>query len=76
VGAGHPVEAVPGTDYQAASGSVTFAPGETEALVTVTVNGDVDLEGDELFLVRLTNPIGGRLGGLFGLGFAAILDDD
>jgi len=30
-----------GTDYQATSGTLTFAPGETSETIIVLVNGDV-----------------------------------
>ena len=46
-----------GSDYVSASGTVTFAPGETEQFITVTVNGDTDVEGDEAFSVSLSNAI-------------------
>lgn len=55
--------ATAGTDYEAASGTVTFAPGETSKTVSVTVTGDKAVEGDENFLVRLTPPAGGLGGG-------------
>jgi ELWxxDGT repeat protein len=42
-----------GSDYQAASGSVTFAPGETSKSITVQVNGDRRGEADESFYVDL-----------------------
>ncbi|HAA60656.1 MAG TPA: hypothetical protein DCE39_06970 [Planctomycetaceae bacterium] len=47
--------AVAGEDYDAASGTVTFQPGETNQTVTVTVNGDVLLEPDEELLLTLAN---------------------
>jgi chitinase len=43
------------SDYTAASGTVTFAPGETAKPVTVEVNGDTTVEPDETFGVNLTN---------------------
>lgn len=47
--------ATAGLDYSAASGSVTFNNGETTQIITLTVLGDVELEGDESFFVRLGN---------------------
>ena len=49
--------AVAGSDYQAASGTITFSPGQTQATVTVLVNGDTEIEPDETFSLMLTNPI-------------------
>src|SRR5205814_1515086 len=43
-------------DYQAAIGTVTFAPGETSKTLTVLVNGDRVGEPDETFSVQLSNP--------------------
>ena len=40
-----------GDDYVNQQGTVTFAPGETEKQVTVTVNGDTDFEADETVVV-------------------------
>lgn len=40
-------------DYQAASGALTFAPGETSKTITVDVFGDTVVEFDETFLVNL-----------------------
>ncbi len=48
--------AAAGQDYQAASGTVTFQPGETTKTVPVTVNGDLAFENDETFLVNLSSP--------------------
>src|SRR5439155_779521 len=45
-----------GSDYVAAAGSLTFAPGETSKTVTVLVNGDVLNEANETFFVNLSNP--------------------
>ena len=46
-----------GADYQAASGELRFAPGETEQTVSVPVLGDLRPEVDETFTVTLSNPV-------------------
>jgi hypothetical protein len=61
-------------DYQAASGDVTFAPGETTKPVTVLVNPDTVDEPDETFTVTLSAPSGAGLVDPTGVG--TILDDD
>lgn len=48
--------AVAGEDYEAASGTLTFAPGETEKTIEVAVHDDTEIEADETFLVELSNP--------------------
>ena len=48
--------ATEGVDYQAASGTLTFAPGDTIATVDVTVLGDTEEEGDETLTMRLVSP--------------------
>jgi hypothetical protein len=60
--------AVAGSDYQAAAGTLTFAPWETSQTVTVMVNGDLDEEFDEAFQVILRNPTGAVLGASQGWG--------
>jgi alpha-tubulin suppressor-like RCC1 family protein len=45
---------VPG-DVTGASGTLTFAPGETQKQVTVNVKGDTEEEGDEAFRLALAN---------------------
>jgi hypothetical protein len=44
-------------DYIPLSGSVTFAPGETQKTVTVQIVGDTILEPDETFWVVLSNVV-------------------
>ncbi len=68
--------AVAPDDFVAASGTVSFAPGETSKSVAVTVKGDTLVEGDEVFVVAFSNPSNATLGGWFGLGFGNIIDDD
>ena len=47
-----------GEDYTAASGTLTFAPGETEKAVAVAVLDDAKDEGEETFTLMLSNPSG------------------
>lgn len=53
--------ATAGSDYAGASGVLTFAPGETSKTISVVVFGDTVLEGDEGFLVTLSNPSGAAI---------------
>jgi aryl-phospho-beta-D-glucosidase BglC (GH1 family) len=50
-----------GTDYTAASGTLTFAPGVTSQTIAVKVTGDTVVEPTETFTVKLTNPTGATL---------------
>lgn len=68
--------AAPPDDYQAASGVVTFAPGETAKTVPIVVNADAVDEPDEYVVVSFRNPTNARMGGFWGLGFGVIIDDD
>jgi len=74
--------AVSGDDYDAASGTVTFAPGETSRTVTVTVLGDTVVEPPLLYgewgLVSFSNPSANATldTSFFGLGIFVIIDDD
>src|SRR5262245_44247672 len=54
--------ALAGSDYVAASGTVTFAPGEVTKPVTVQVNGDTDVEPIEEFFLDLTSASGATIG--------------
>jgi hypothetical protein len=66
--------ATAGSDYQAKSGTVTFAPGETSKPVTVLVNGDRLAEPNETFVVNLSGPTNATIGD--GQGLGSILDDE
>ena len=46
--------ATAGEDYTAASGTLTFAPGEISKTIDVSVLGDTDVEGDETLTVKWT----------------------
>ena len=61
-------------DYQATSGTLTFAPGETTKTITVPINGDRQRESDESLLLELTNPINVFLAHAQGRG--TIVDDE
>lgn len=52
------VTATEGVDYIGTSGTLVILPGETEATITVQVQADRAIEGDERFDVVLSNPVG------------------
>jgi probable HAF family extracellular repeat protein len=66
--------ATAGSDYQARSGTLTFAPGETTKTITIVVLGDRRREANETFFVNLTNVVGALL--VDGQGKGTILNDD
>ena len=68
------VTATSGGDFQPASGTLTFAPGERSKAVTVLVTGDRLGEPDETFLIHLSNPINATVAD--GEGVATIADDE
>jgi Calx-beta domain len=49
------------SDYAAASGTLTFAPGQTTKAVTVAVVGDTLIEPDETLTVTLSNPVNAKI---------------
>jgi Ca2+-binding RTX toxin-like protein len=53
-GSATPGFAAVGGDYLEASGTLTFAPGETSKSFTVTINGDTTVESFETFFANLT----------------------
>ena len=63
-----------GSDYVAASGTLTFGPATTSLPITVTVNGDTVDEPNERFLLRLSGASGASVGQPDG--WATIVDDD
>ncbi|RMG38185.1 MAG: DNRLRE domain-containing protein, partial [Planctomycetota bacterium] len=66
--------AADGADFAAASGTVSFAPGEVTQTVTIDVYGDTVDEGTENFFVDLLGIAGAVAGDVTGEG--TILDDD
>jgi hypothetical protein len=66
--------AAAGPDYFAQSGVLTFAPGETNKPVSVTVVADPTVEPDEQFVLNLTGVTGGTIGD--GQAVGTIVNDD
>src|SRR5213079_580373 len=62
------------TDYLAASGTLTFNPGDLTKTINVTINGDQTFEPDETFTVNLSNPVNTTISKSVGIG--TILNDD
>jgi hypothetical protein len=71
-------QAMSGVDYQPASGTLAFAPGETAKSVTVLVNGDTTPEPDEQFLLTLSGPVNAGFvsGQMQALAVGFVWDDD
>ncbi|MDH3705120.1 MAG: neocarzinostatin apoprotein domain-containing protein [Acidimicrobiia bacterium] len=69
--------ATPGVDFiDDGTGVVTFASNDTDEVVSITVNGDTDVEEDELIVLRFHSATNALIGGFYGLGVGVILDDD
>jgi hypothetical protein len=66
--------ATAGQDYDTASGTIVFAPGQTSQQVQILIRGDSDVEPDETFEVRLANPSGATVQGRPAVG--SIQNDD
>lgn len=63
-----------GSDYTAATGTLTFLPGETSKPITVSVTGDALDEADETFVINLSAPVNATLADAQAGG--TITDDD
>ena len=65
-------------DYVAASGTLTFVPGDTFKTISVVIKGDTKVEANEIFFVNLANnlmrPNSPPLGD--GRGIGTIVNDD
>ena len=68
--------ATAGEDYTAASGSVTFAPGETEKTLTVATVGDALDEAPESLTVTLDSVTGAYLHETAASATGTVIDDD
>ncbi len=66
--------AAAGSDYQAASGTLTFAPGQTTGTISVLVNGDRLVEPNESFTVQLSNATNATIAD--GEAVGTIVDDE
>jgi len=66
--------ATSGTDFNPATGTVTFLPGQTMQTITVGILGDVTPEADETLLVNLTAPVNATIADNQGVG--TIKNDD
>ena len=66
--------ALAGSDYNSASGSLTFNPGETTKTITVSILGDSDKELTETFSLKLSNALNAVFANSDGIG--TILDND
>ncbi len=75
--AGNPGTATAGTDYAAlASGTLTFAAGDTSRTISVSVTGDATDEPDETVRVTLSGPTNAVLSATAATGVGTIADDD
>ena len=66
--------ATAGQDYTAATGTITFAAGETSKTINVAVAGDTTVETDETFTVTLSNANGANISSASATG--TITNDD
>lgn len=63
-----------GVDYSAESGTVTFLAGDTSQNITLTVLGDLEVEGNETFTVVLSGASGATIAD--STATVTIIDDD
>ena len=63
-----------GSDYTATQGNLVFLPGQREHMIAVTVSDDTLVEGNEIFMMNLSNAQNATL--LNSVGTATIVDDD
>lgn len=66
--------AVAPDDYTATNGTLTFAPGETEKIISVPIVADDEDELNETFFVHLSNASNATI--LIGTAVGTIIDDD
>lgn len=66
--------ATAGADFIASEGTLTFRAGETLKTITVPIIGDTLNEGNEIFVVQLTDPVNAVLDQDLAIG--TIVDDD
>ncbi|MFC1587532.1 Calx-beta domain-containing protein [Planctomycetota bacterium] len=61
-------------DYETASGTVTFDPGDQSKTINVTINGDIVLEENETYSVDISNAVNATITDNSGAG--TITNDD
>ena len=66
--------ALAGSDYQAASGTLTIPAGQTSGTISVLINGDRLGEPNETFVVNLSSPTNATIAD--GQGVGTIVDDE
>jgi uncharacterized delta-60 repeat protein len=66
--------ATAGSDYTAATATVTFAPGETTKAVNISVTGDDLYEADETFKLNLSDAVNASISSTSAIG--TIVNDD
>ena len=66
--------ALAGSDYESKMGSVTIPAGNLSAVISLNVNGDVEVENDETLTVELSSPQGAVIGS--GVATITIKNDD
>ncbi len=66
--------ALAGSDYTAAGGTITFAPGQTTRTILVPTLDDALSEGSETFVINLSNPTGATIAD--GQGAGTIADNE
>jgi hypothetical protein len=66
-------QAKAGSDYVAATGSLTFTPGQTSKIIPIKVKGDTIGETDEKFVVNLSNVVNATVSDAQGIG---TIDED
>lgn len=62
------------SDYLSRSGDISFAPGQTSRVVSITVNGDTMVEPDETFFVTISGVVNATIND--GQGAVTIVNDD
>lgn len=65
-----------GADYTSTSGILTFGPGETSKMISITITNDSSVEQNECFTIELRNPAGGATLGAISKAVATIVEDD
>lgn len=71
-----PWSAIDGEDYEARSGTLTFAPGEMTKTIAVPVIGDTIYDPGEYFKVILSSPTNAALEWIYRIGTCNIEEDD